>query len=118
MTSIFDPPAGIRTFNASDWLAALDGALAAPAAPPPAVDDEPEIGLDDLVIDASPAPWAAPRRLRQWHKATAATVLALALPVGLYVAGWASIGLALAVGAVMLLELVIWLGLAWRFGRL
>lgn len=114
MTSIFDPPAAARTFTASDWLAAIDGAL---AAPPPA-DDEPEIAGDDLVLDATPAPWAARGRLHRWHKAVLATVLLLALPVGLYLVGWASLELAGIGAAVMLLELAAWLLLAWRFDRL
>jgi hypothetical protein len=47
-----------------------------------------------------------------------ATVLALALPVGLYLVGWASLELAGIGAGVMLMELVIWLILARRFGKL
>lgn len=107
-------------FDTADWIAALDGALAAPPAPPPAVDDEPIIG-DSPAYRARPAgesPAVATRRLRNLPWAVLATVLALALPVGLYLVGWASLALAGIGVAVMLLELVIWLVLARRFGKL
>lgn len=79
---------------------------------------------DAPTIDGTTHPWPAAeparahRRLRRWHKAVLATVLLLALPVGLYLVGWASLELAGIGAAVMLLELAAWLLLAWRFGRL
>lgn len=107
-------------FDTADWIAALDGTLAAPPAPPPAVDDEPIIGDSPpyRVRPAGDSPAVAPRRLRNLPWAVLATVLALALPVGLYLVGWASLELAGIGAGVMLLELVIWLILARRFGNL
>jgi hypothetical protein len=80
---------------------------------------------DAPIVDESPRyawPAAEParrkHRLRAWPWAVLATLLALLLPVGLYLAGLVSTDLALAGAAVMLLELVIWLTLAWRADRL
>lgn len=105
-------------FDTADWIAALDGALAAPPAPPPAVDDEPIIGDSPAyrVRPAGESPAVAPRRLRNLPWAVLATVLAL--PVGLYLVGRASLELAGIGAGVMLMELVIWLILARRFGKL
>lgn len=121
MPSIFDPPAGARTFNASDWLAAIDVQLQAPPSAPHAAEAE-QIAdawpTDEPLTTWDTQPAATPRRLRNLPYALLAwLVIAGGIgAVGYAVEGWT---LLLLIGlAVMTLELLIWLALAWRFDRL
>lgn len=126
MPSIFDPPAGARTFNASDWLAAIDQRLQAP----PVVEAEPptEEPLPTWDTEPTAPPAATRRRLRNWPWAVL-TWLVIAGGVN-YVLYRACLQLiaaghdytlenlivpALLVLAITTLELLIWLCLAWRF---
>lgn len=131
MPSIFDPPAGARTFNASDWLTALDVQVRTPPSPPP-IDEEPIIAEspsyrvrpDDETTTEDRGPWeatqpaAARRRLRNTPWAIVATCAAgvyIMLVVGTFGGPAWLLWAALAVCA---LEFVLWLILAWRFGKL
>jgi hypothetical protein len=102
MTSIFDPPAGGRTFNAADWLTAIDVELNA---------DRP---ASEQVVDASPRP---ARRRRSWPWAVLA-YLVICSGITAFLVAVGATTLALMALGVMTLELVIWLILAWRFDRL
>ena len=133
MPSIFAPPAGARAFNASDWLAAIDQRLQAPPSAPPVVEAEPPIEEPLPTWDTEPTapPAATHRRLRNLPWAVL-TWLVIAGGVN-YVLYRACLQLiaagydytlenlivpALLVLAITALELLIWLGLAWRFGKL
>ena len=131
MPSIFDPPAGTRTFNASDWLAAIDVQLQAPPSAP-AYDEAEQIADDSPIEDRGPwettQPAATRRRLRNlpWAVLTW-LVIAGGVNYVLYRACLLLIAAgydytlenlivpALLVLAITALELLIWLGLAWRF---
>ena len=125
MTSIFDPPTGARTFNASDWLAAIDVQMQAPPSAP--ADDEP-ITADSPPYraqpddDAPPPTWdtqpATRRRVRNLPWAIVATCAAMIWTMLVVAAFDGPPVLVVAALAVMALELLIWLGLAWRFNRL
>jgi len=140
MPSIFDPPAGARTFNASDWLAAIDVQVRTPPSPPPI--DEP------ITADSPPyrVPPADDEPLPTWHAAQPAAArrrlrnLPWAVLTWLVIAGGVNYVLyrvcllliaagydytlenlilpALLVLAITALELLIWLVLAWRYERL
>jgi hypothetical protein len=120
MPSIFDPPAGARTFNAADWLAAIDVQIQTPPSRPP-IDEAEQIADEPLATwDTEPAtqPAATRRRVRNWPIAVAAWLVIAGFigAVGYPIDGWT---LPLLIGlAVMTLELLLWLILAWRFGKL
>ena len=125
--SIFDPPTGARTFNASDWLAAIDVQMQAPPSAP--ADDEPITAdsppyrvppTDDEPLPTWEAtqPAATRRRVRNLHWAVVATCAAgvyIMLVMGTFGGPpwllWAAL-------AACALEFVLWLILAWRFGKL
>lgn len=121
MTSIFDPPASTtRTFNASDWLTAIDVQLAAPPEPPPI--DESEIAIDneqpagEQIVDAAPV--QARRRYRNTPWAILATCAAMIYMLLVVVAFDTPTWLLWFALTACALELLIWLLAAGRFNRL
>jgi hypothetical protein len=130
MASIFDPPAGTRTFNASDWLAAIDVQLALPPQP---ADSEPTAeAFDDPLATWDTQPAATHRRtIRNLPWAIVATcavmsamMIYLLATINAFGEPFSLVWIALldpplwllwAGLAACVLELVIWLILAWRF---
>lgn len=112
--------ASMRQFAAADWLAAIDGQLLAPPSAPAA--DEAEQIADEPLPTWDTAPTTAPAVTRRRVRNLPYAMLAwLVIAGGVGAVGYAANGwtlLLLISLAVMTLELLIWLALAWRFDRL